>query len=69
LVAQFDALLCQSYHYNHARSLGQLQTVEVIARSDMAEVWAKIRMQNGARWGDVKDEILVYQSVDLSSFF
>jgi GH3 auxin-responsive promoter len=66
---KFEALLCQSYHYNHARSLGQLQTVEVIARSDMAEVWAKIRMQNGARWGDVKDEILVYQSVDLSSFF
>jgi hypothetical protein len=68
LAEKFDVLLCQSYHYNHARSLGQLQAVEVIARSDMAEIWAKMRMQNGARWGDVKDEVLVSQAVDLSLF-
>jgi GH3 auxin-responsive promoter len=68
LAEKLDVLLCQSYHYNHARSLGQLQAVEVIARSDMAEIWAKMRMQNGARWGDVKDEVLVSQAVDLSLF-
>ncbi len=64
LAEKLEALLCQSYHYNHARSLGQLQAVQVIARSNMAELWAKIRMQNGARWGDIKDEILVNQPID-----
>jgi hypothetical protein len=65
LAEKFEAFLCQSYHYNYARSLGQLQAVQVIARSDMAEIWAKMRMQNGARWGDIKDEILVSQPIDL----
>ncbi len=64
--AELDKQLCRSHHYAQARSLGQLQSARVIARSDMAEIWAKIRMQKGARWGDVKDEILVSQPVDLS---
>jgi GH3 auxin-responsive promoter len=63
LTKKLEALLCQSYHYQHARSLGQLQAVAVIGRSDMAEQWAKLRMQNGARWGDIKDEILVSQPI------
>jgi hypothetical protein len=66
LAQKFEALLCQSYHYNYARSLGQLHAVQVIARSNMAEIWAKMRMQNGARWGDIKDEILVSQPIDLA---
>jgi hypothetical protein len=65
---KLEQLLCQSYHYNHARSLGQLAQVQIITRSDMAELWAKIRMQNGARWGDIKDEILVSQPIDISAF-
>jgi GH3 auxin-responsive promoter len=66
LATRLEQLLCQSYYYNHARSLGQLAQVQIITRSDMAERWAKLRMQNGARWGDVKDEILVSQSIDLA---
>jgi hypothetical protein len=65
---KLEQLLCQSYHYNHARSLGQLAQVQIITRSDMAELWAKVRMQNGARWGDIKDEILVSQPIDISAF-
>jgi hypothetical protein len=69
--AELDKLLCRSHHYAQPRSLGQLQAVEVIVRSDMAEVWAKIRIQNGARWGDIKDEILVSQpitAIDITAF-
>jgi GH3 auxin-responsive promoter len=65
---KLERLLCQSYHYNHARSLGQLAQVQIITRSDMAEVWARIRMAQGARWGDIKDEILVSQPIDISAF-
>ncbi len=63
--AELDKQLCRSYHYAQARSLGQLQAAQVISRSDMAEIWVKMRMQNGARWGDVKDEILVSQPIVL----
>jgi GH3 auxin-responsive promoter len=63
---KLERLLCQSYHYNHARSLGQLAQVQIMTRSDMAELWAKLRMQHGARWGDIKDEILVSQPIDLA---
>jgi hypothetical protein len=65
---KLERLLCQSYHYNHARSLGQLARVQIITRSDMAEVWARIRMAQGACWGDIKDEILVSQPIDISAF-
>jgi GH3 auxin-responsive promoter len=68
IAAELDKRLCRSHHYAQARSLGQLQAVQVMARSDMAELWAKIRMQNGARWGDIKDEILVSQPIDISAF-
>jgi hypothetical protein len=65
IAAQLEQLLGRSYHYAQARSLGQLQAAQVISRSDMAEIWVKMRMQNGARWGDVKDEILVSQPIVL----
>jgi GH3 auxin-responsive promoter len=61
--AELDKLLCRSHHYAQARSLGQLEAAQVMARSDMAEVWAKLRMRNGARWGDVKDETLASQPI------
>jgi hypothetical protein len=68
IAAELDKLLCRSHHYAQARSLGQLQAAQVMARSDMAEVWARIRMAQGARWGDIKDEILVSQPIDISAF-
>jgi hypothetical protein len=61
--AELDQLLCRSYHYAQARSLGQLQAAQVISRLDMAECWARMRMTQGARWGDIKDEILLNQPV------
>jgi hypothetical protein len=66
IAAELDQLLCRSHHYAQARLIGQLQTVQVMARSNMAELWAKLRMQNGVRWGDIKDEILVSQPIDLA---
>jgi GH3 auxin-responsive promoter len=66
IAAELEQQLCRSYHYAQARSLGQLQAAQVVARSDMAAVWAKIRMQNGARWGDVKDEVLASQPMLLN---
>jgi GH3 auxin-responsive promoter len=62
--AELDQLLCRSHHYAQARSLGQLQVAQVISRSDMAECWARMRMAQGARWGDIKDEILVSQPIN-----
>jgi hypothetical protein len=69
IAAELDQRLCRSHHYAQARSLGQLEAAQVMARSDMAEIWAKIRMQNGARWGDVKDEILVSHPMMLDRLF
>jgi GH3 auxin-responsive promoter len=66
IAAELEQRLCRSHHYAQARSLGQLQAVRVMARSDMAEVWAKMRMQNGARWGDIKDEVLASQPILLN---
>jgi GH3 auxin-responsive promoter len=63
IAAELDKRLCRSHHYAQARSLGQLQAAQVISRSDMAECWARMRMAQGARWGDIKDEILVSQPI------
>jgi hypothetical protein len=60
-----DRLLCQSPQYQHARSLGQLQSTQVCIAADMIEKITQLRMRSGARWGDVKQEILITKPVDI----
>jgi hypothetical protein len=61
-----DRLLCQSPQYQHARSLGQLQAAQVCIAADMLEKVTQLRMRSGARWGDVKQEILLTKPVEVS---
>jgi hypothetical protein len=58
-----DRLLCRSPQYQHARSLGQLQPAEVSIDAAMVEKITQLRMRSGARWGDVKQEVLITQSL------
>jgi hypothetical protein len=65
IVDKLDRLLCRSPQYQHARSLGQLQPAEVLVDATMVEKITQLRMRSGARWGDVKQEILFTQPVEL----
>jgi hypothetical protein len=65
IVEKLDRLLCRSPQYQHARSLGQLQPAEVLVDATMVEKITQLRMRSGARWGDVKQEILFTQPVEL----
>ena len=49
-----EAGLCRTYHYHHARLLGQLAPAQVMIAADIAERVTQHRIQNGQCWGDLK---------------
>lgn len=55
---KLESGLCQSYHYQQARLLGQLGSAKVVISQEMPEIVAKYRMESGSRWGDIKYPIL-----------
>jgi GH3 auxin-responsive promoter len=58
IAQQLDQALSQSYHYNLARSLGQLAPPEVFISPQIPELLTSIRLQNGSIWGGIKHPIL-----------
>lgn len=59
LAERLDARLQQAFHYRNARLLGQLGAVRVIAAKDMPARIHDFFIEDGMRWGDIKDRFLV----------
>lgn len=54
-----DQALCESYHYAYCRSLGQLQSAEVIQiTGDPAKDYLRRHTAGGMRLGDIKPAVL-----------
>ncbi|MBD2167748.1 GH3 auxin-responsive promoter family protein [Calothrix membranacea FACHB-236] len=58
LAQQLDEALSQSYHYQRARSLGQLAAPQVIISPQIPEILALHRLRSGSIWGGIKHPIL-----------
>ncbi len=65
---QLEDSLCQSYHYQLARQLGQLSPVKVIASPTIAKQLSDKKATFGQRWGDVKHTKLSTQCYDELNF-
>lgn len=56
---ELDALLCESYHYNYCRRLGQLRMAQVrVVRKDPARTYIERLTSEGMRAGDIKPSYL-----------
>lgn len=62
LAEAFEDALQASYHYRHARRLGQLGPCELLRGRDIEELRARLWMEAGGTWGDMKAKRL--QSLD-----
>lgn len=61
--AQLDAALCESYHYQYCRQLGQLRPARVIRISgDPSRVYLERLTREGMRLGDIKPAFLSRRS-------
>ncbi|MBW4643134.1 MAG: GH3 auxin-responsive promoter family protein [Goleter apudmare HA4340-LM2] len=58
IAQQLDHVLSESYHYERARSLGQLAPPQVIIYNQISEVLALHRVRTGSIWGGIKHPIL-----------
>jgi hypothetical protein len=67
IAKEFEELLMESFHYRHARKLGQLGPCRVVKRPQAAEEVAKAWMDSGRKWGDLKNRAL--QTVDFALLF
>ncbi|MEM9138101.1 MAG: GH3 auxin-responsive promoter family protein, partial [Cyanobacteria bacterium P01_F01_bin.42] len=67
LAQQLEQGLCESYHYQLARQLGQLASVRVMVSTTIAEQLATAKAQSGQRWGDIKHARLESNPIDLKS--
>ena len=61
---QLEQALCQSFHYQLARQLGQLARARVVVSATIAEQLSTAKAQSGQRWGDVKHTRLLAVPVD-----
>jgi hypothetical protein len=49
-----DGRLCENFHYNYARELGQLAGLRAFRVRDGADIYLKAAIRNGQKAGDVK---------------
>ena len=54
LAQQLERLLCESFHYQLARQLEQLDSAQVIVCSTVAKQLTAERLRAGQPWGDIK---------------
>ncbi len=64
LAARVDAALRKAYHYEHARALGQLGPVRVVASPRAAELIRDHQLRRGMKWGDIKHRLLFTEPAD-----
>jgi hypothetical protein len=55
---QIDAGLCENFHYDYARQLGQLARVRAVRVHDGAGTYLAAAMRNGQKAGDIKASAL-----------
>lgn len=59
IAQRLDDALSRSPHYHYARRLGQLKEVRVLVSKQIPETVTLYRTRFGAKWGDIKHQILV----------
>lgn len=59
IAEKLDQILSESYHYQRARSLGQLAPPQVFISERIPEILVNYRLKNGGVWGGIKHQILV----------
>ncbi len=59
LAERLDRDLRTAYHYDQARSLGQLAPLHVEHRADASAHWESLQLARGMRWGEIKFEALL----------
>ncbi|MDZ8263637.1 GH3 family domain-containing protein [Nostoc sp. ChiQUE01b] len=58
IAQQLDQALSESYHYNRARTIGQLASPQVLISSQIPEILVSHRIRTGSIWGGIKHPIL-----------
>lgn len=56
---QLDDALCKGFHYRNARLLGQLREPKLIIVTHLNLHIQDFMIQNGMRWGEIKDRVLL----------
>ena len=64
IAQRLDDALKQSPQYQHARLLGQLSSARVLVSRHIPETISMYRTHSGAKWGDIKHQILVTTPLD-----
>ncbi|WP_353931561.1 GH3 auxin-responsive promoter family protein [Okeanomitos corallinicola TIOX110] len=59
IAQKLDQSLSKSYHYQRARTLGQLTEPEVFISESIPEILVNYHLKNGGVWGGIKHQILV----------
>ncbi|MDF1666929.1 MAG: GH3 auxin-responsive promoter family protein [Planctomycetota bacterium] len=67
LAEELEQRLSASYHYRHARRLGQLGPSQVLGVQGLDEDVARLWMERGGKWGDMKAKIL--QSLEFGRLY
>lgn len=67
LEEQLEQRFLESYHYRHARKLGQLAPCRIVAAEGLDEEMARLWMETGGNWGDMKAKIL--QSLEFGRLY
>ncbi len=65
LAQAVDRALRNAHHYEHARALGQLAPVRVLAFPRAAERIRDYQVRRGMKWGDIKHRLLFTEPADL----
>ncbi|TAE61951.1 MAG: GH3 auxin-responsive promoter [Nostocales cyanobacterium] len=64
IAEKLDQILSESYHYQRARTLGQLAKPEVLISENIPEILVNYRLKNGGVWGGIKHQILVKSPIN-----
>ncbi len=64
LAQTLEKLLCRSFHYRHARLLGQLQPIKIYDSPEIPQCLMEYHYQQGKRLGDVKYPHLLITPID-----
>lgn len=56
---KLEKLLLENYHYRYAREMGQLKCVQLNIVPRLLNIYEKISIKNGMKWGDIKVPFLI----------
>ena len=67
IVEELDRTLCEAYHYNNARLLGQLGPTRTCVSMKARELYYEYFMSKGMKLGDIKHQYLVKDLTDAAN--